>query len=315
VPEPATAHGLGAHVVGRRVVVRRLLRGETGPSGGPAMTDVLGTCLAWADGACVVQPESGEPVTIPWADIVTGKPVPPRASVRQRVSARDAERHALPLWPAVERRSLGEWELRTDPAPVGRLLKRANSCLAFGDPGLPLDAALEAVGSFYSAREREVILQVPLGGEVESALLDRGWTPVPGGDADFLIASLPWALRAARRHARDAPDEAVPGEAVLDEDGSQVGVRFGSAASGRASFHDDWLGLHGLAVDPAYRRRGLGTAVVAELLEWGAERGATTAWLHVEVDNAAAFALYDGLGFTRHHTCRYLVPLPTRPRG
>jgi hypothetical protein len=30
------------------------LPGETGPSGGPAMTDVLGICTAWGDGVCVV---------------------------------------------------------------------------------------------------------------------------------------------------------------------------------------------------------------------------------------------------------------------
>ena len=55
-------HGLGPHVVGLRVVVRRLLRGRTGPTGGPAMTDLLGVCLSWADGTCVVQPETGDPV-------------------------------------------------------------------------------------------------------------------------------------------------------------------------------------------------------------------------------------------------------------
>jgi hypothetical protein len=69
---------LGPHVVGHRVVVRRLVPGETGPSGGPAMTDVLGICLSWSDTECVVAPESGDPVTIPLALIVSGKPVPPR---------------------------------------------------------------------------------------------------------------------------------------------------------------------------------------------------------------------------------------------
>ena len=53
--------------------------GETGPSGGPAMTDLLGVCIAWGDGVCVVAPASGGvPVTIAIADIVSGKPVPPR---------------------------------------------------------------------------------------------------------------------------------------------------------------------------------------------------------------------------------------------
>ena len=50
-PRPPTslapqAASLGPHVVGERVVVRRLLRGETGPTGGPAFTDLLGTCLS-----------------------------------------------------------------------------------------------------------------------------------------------------------------------------------------------------------------------------------------------------------------------------
>jgi len=93
------AHRLGPHVVGMRVVVRRVLPGETGPSGGPAMTDVLGVCTSWGHGECVVVPESGEPVTIRLADIVSGKPVPPRASVRHRVSPLQAQLRALALWP------------------------------------------------------------------------------------------------------------------------------------------------------------------------------------------------------------------------
>ena len=71
-------------MVGRRVVVRRLLRGETGPTGGPAMTDVLGTCEAWADGVVRVRREDGTLAEIPIADIVSGKPVPPRPPRRPR---------------------------------------------------------------------------------------------------------------------------------------------------------------------------------------------------------------------------------------
>src|SRR6185503_13231814 len=158
----------------KRVVVRRLVPGETGPSGGPAMTDVLGICLSWDGTTCVVQPESGPAVSIPLDLIVTGKPVPPRASIRQRVSAREAERHSLPLWPLVERVPLGEWELRTDPAPVGRLLKRANSCLAFGDPGIPLPEAAGVVREFYTTRGRDALAQVELGSAEETALAGLG---------------------------------------------------------------------------------------------------------------------------------------------
>jgi ribosomal protein S18 acetylase RimI-like enzyme len=56
---------------------------------------------------------------------------------------------------------------------------------------------------------------------------------------------------------------------------------------------------------------------VSALLEWGAERGATTAHLQVLADNVPALELYAGLGFTTHHAYRYLagdVRTPHTPR-
>lgn len=90
---PDSPHGghLSA-ATGQRVVVRRVLPGETGPSGGPAMTDVLGV-LEVDDGTTIgVRREDGELVTFPRADLVTGKPVPPRPSVRLRVDAGEVAR-------------------------------------------------------------------------------------------------------------------------------------------------------------------------------------------------------------------------------
>ena len=47
MPPMSAPPGLGPHCVGQRVVVRRLLPGQTGPSGGPAMTDLLGVMESW----------------------------------------------------------------------------------------------------------------------------------------------------------------------------------------------------------------------------------------------------------------------------
>ena len=74
---------LGSHCVGKRVVVRRRLPGLTGPTGGPAMTDVLGVMQSWDGRTTTVRTASGELVRICVADIVSGKPIPPRATRRR----------------------------------------------------------------------------------------------------------------------------------------------------------------------------------------------------------------------------------------
>lgn len=67
---------LGPDCVGLRVVVRSIVPGETGPTGGPAFTDVIGMCTAWTDEDCVVQRSTGEVVHIARRLIVAGKPAP-----------------------------------------------------------------------------------------------------------------------------------------------------------------------------------------------------------------------------------------------
>ncbi|HET6165590.1 MAG TPA: GNAT family N-acetyltransferase [Marmoricola sp.] len=293
-----TKSGLGPHVVGQRVVVRRILRGETGPTGGPAMTDVLGTCESWADGRVVVRREDGTTVEIRTDDIVSGKPVPPRPSVRQRVSAREAESHAAPHWPGVVREPLGAWELRYEPKEVDRLRKRANSCLAMGDPGLPLAEAAEHVVQFYGSRDRTPMVQVEVDSDADRWFVDAGWEVVDGGDSLFLLGSVARARRLL---------DATGAEAELRADGPRARAVIHDRAFAKASIDDDWLGVHDLFVEPEHRRQGLARAVMAALLDWGAEQGATTIWLHVETDNAPAIALYGSMGLAEHHACRYLA--------
>lgn len=288
---------LGPSCVGLRVVVRRVLPGQTGPTGGPAMTDVLGTCLRWSDDECVVQPDEGAPVTIPLRLIVSGKPVPPRPSVRHRVSPLQVERRAGVLWREMTTAPLGEWVLRTAPPFEGRRLRRANSVLAMGDPGVPLDEATQQVREFYEAREQEPLAMVEVGSATEADLRALGWGPIDLAPAHALLASV---ARAARACGVPTTDVEPAG------DDRPVELDLGDAR-GHAALEDEWLGLHGLHVAPDRRRHGLATEVIAGLLAWGAERGATTAWLHVESDNEAALALYQRLGFRVHHSYRYLT--------
>lgn len=70
-------------LIGQRVVVRRRLPGERGPSGGPALSDVVGVLAAWDDETLSVRRGTGELVSIPLADVTAGKPVPPMPSRRR----------------------------------------------------------------------------------------------------------------------------------------------------------------------------------------------------------------------------------------
>jgi GNAT superfamily N-acetyltransferase len=300
---------LGAHVVGQRVVVRRVLRGETGPSGGPALTDVLGTCTSWGDGVCVVQPDAGstdEPVRIPIADIVSGKPVPPRTPPRLRVSPHDAQVRALDLWPDLVTRPVGDWVLRQSSSSRAR---RANSVLAMGPSGVLDD--YDQVVAFYRGLGQRPIAAVLAGSEEFALFRGHGWVPESNdGDTVFELTSVAQARRSLRRVLLpDAEVELVGDESLVT--GRVVGEDGSVLATGLAAYRDDWVGFRGIEVDPAARGRRLGLLLMARLLDWAAERGATTAYLQVLDGNVRAFALYDGLGFVVHHRYRYLAaPLP-----
>lgn len=291
-------------MVGQRIVVRRVVRGETGPTGGPAFTDLLGVCLSWGEGSCVVQPETGAAVTIALADVVSGKPVPPRPSVRQRVGVREAEGRTGVLWPDLERVALGAWELRHEPAPAGRPRKRANSCLAVGDPDRPVADALTEVVAFYTARGRDPLVQVEAGSAVEDDARAAGWQPLDHGESQLRLAGLSVVRRALGRRRQEA-ELTVTGPRAH----ATLGTGCDPLAEAQATLDGDWLGIYGLTVDPAHRRRGLGGDVLAELLGWGAEQGATTVWLHVETANPLGLAFWDALGLAPHHVMRYLAPV------
>jgi ribosomal protein S18 acetylase RimI-like enzyme len=314
---------LGPHVVGQRVVVRRLVRGETGPSGGPAMTDVLGVCETWGDGVMAVRREQGDLVTIATADIVSGKPVPPRPTRHRRLDPAMADRLALPGWQPIERERLGEWLLRAS----GGFSSRGNSVLALGDPGMPLPETVERVAEWYRSRGLDPRAHVHLGSEAAAAFSDAGWK---GYEQTLLM--LAGVSRVLRR--LEGPGPARVWHSSTVDDGwlasDERAARFGEPARqvleagevtlatvrddggavlarGRGAVHDDWVGVSSLWTRADVRRTGLGTAVLRSLLEWGSEHGATTTYLQVVTSNVAAQELYEGLGYEVHHSYDYLV--------
>jgi len=291
------------------------------------MTDVLGVCESWADGVARVRREDGSVVEIRTADIVSGKPVPPRPSVHRRLGAAEADRLALPGWQPVESEPLGEWVLRAS----GGFSSRGNSVLALGDPGIGLSEAVTRVTRWYQARALIPRAHVHPGDDQALAFASAGWS---GYDATLLMLASVSRVRRGLRGAQvvhPRHDVAVDeGWLATDERASRYGepartvleageVTFASVrdddgsvlARGRGVVHGDWLGISALWTREDLRGSGLGTAVLASLLSWGAERGATTTYLQVVAANDSARQLYGARGYEVHHRYEYLVaPAP-----
>ncbi|MBT2546185.1 GNAT family N-acetyltransferase [Streptomyces sp. ISL-44] len=303
--------------VGKRVSVRRV---ERGSSGAPAYTDAVGVLTSWDEGVLTITQKNGKSVRIAESSLVAGKVVPPAPARRRGPAAsfEELSRVTARSWQPLESEPLGEWTLR---AAAG-FTRRANSVLPLGDPGIPLDDALARVTSWYAQRGLPAYVQAATGAVGTQELLiaeleRRGWAAevsadvrigalAPVGDVDAPAAE---AVRLTR-----TPDEAWLGRYGKVRD-PEVARRMlvegpsvwfaalpGGRAIGRCVVDGRWAGFAAVTVDPAHRREGLATAVMAALARRALEEGASAAWLQVETDNPTARALYDGLGFATHHS-------------
>ena len=116
--------------------------------------------------------------------------------------------------------------LRAGAPGDGRHLRRANSALAMGDPGVPLPEALDRVLEFSARHERPPLAVVELGSDTEQALASLGWAATDLAPVHTQLAPVARTLRGLG----GAPDDAW-----LAEDGDRVEVRLGGLARGRAA--------------------------------------------------------------------------------
>jgi N-acetylglutamate synthase len=247
----------------------------------------------------------------------------------------ELERIAATHWRGSEEEWHGDWLLRAAAGFTGR----ANSALAIGDPALPLDAALATVTGWYRSRGLPPMIAVPLsldpsgaGHELDRALAARNWGTRPG-EAFVMVADLPLDISGvgagtgadhelvvsaepddgwlARYHYRGTDRLPPVARNVLTscEEQAFVSLRDGGGvlAIARVSVAEGWAGITAVEVHPDYRRRGLGTAITAAACQVAASRKVQAVFLQVEAGNAAARALYEGIGFRYAHLYRYRV--------
>ncbi|WP_328411034.1 GNAT family N-acetyltransferase [Streptomyces violaceus] len=306
--------------VGKRVSVRSLIE-HAAP--GEKFTDTVGVLTSWDKGVLLITRKSGESVHIAESALVAGKVVP-AAPARRRGPATSYEelaRVAARAWRPVESERLGDWELRA----ASGFTRRANSVLPLGEPGMPLDEALGAVRRWYGDRGLPAYVQTATGAEGTQELLcaeleKRGWVrevtaelwvgplaPVadraePSGVVLSREADEAWLARYQRRGLSEVALR-VLGGGPSAWFATVPGATRGAApdAIGRCVVDGRWAGFAAVEVDPALRRQGLGTAVMAALARRALDEGASAAWLQVEAENAGARELYAGMGFAPHH--------------
>jgi ribosomal protein S18 acetylase RimI-like enzyme len=284
--------------IGSRVSIRYRL-----PAGSaPPMTDVIGHVQALDP--VVVRTKSGELVEIDPADVVGVRELghaPVRAS-----EIRALEHAAALAWPGTEQHWHHGWLLRAG----GGYTSRANSAV-------PLDfsaniTALPGIIDWYERRGLAPWLALP------ERLVPVRATGI--NNTRVMVTVIPEAESHAEVTLLDRPDRAwlacyerdvpvpvltavVDGEVVF---ASMADEAVGRGAVTTAPDGTVWLGISAVHVAAQHRRRGHARMLCQAVLVWGANRGATRAYVQVLTDNAAAITLYTGLGFVLHHHHRYV---------
>ncbi len=80
-----------------------------------------------------------------------------------------------------------------------------------------------------------------------------------------------------------------------------------TVAVGMGVLDGGYLGIYNLITDEAFRRRGIGTEVILNLLDWGIDHQAKTAYLQVMTNNEPAQNMYGRLGFQETYQYWYRV--------
>jgi N-acetylglutamate synthase len=245
----------------------------------------------------------------------------------RRISSAELERRALAGWLALHE-PLGEWTLRA----AGGFTGRANSCLAVGDPGMPIEQAAARIVEFARNHGIAPMAQVVTGSAEDAALRALNWvdTYVPTEVlavrlADLLGIEVPvQAVRIVEMlegswwdaYQLSRPNAADPALLRMILDGHPPRA-FASAtddaedvpfAIARGHLSRDWLGVASIWIRDDRRRQGWATAMLRALGHWAARRGARYCYLQVASANTVAIAAYERLGFVRHHSYHYLAP-------
>ncbi len=240
-------------------------------------------------------------------------------------SIKTLEQAGFASWPAAKVVDDGTWQIRLSSALP---YKRTNSinCLDLADGANVEQRLASAIAQFDMAGVKPTLRSTPLTPpELIKACSTSDWSS-PYSESLVMTAPLQSHFNSGGFDMFEEPapewianykaltmNSDIDGSAITDTlNAIEKPVCFFQIASpdqclgvAVAVVQDKLVGLFGLAVATAARRTGLGRSLSHAALAWGADHGASTAWLQVEDDNRPAKQLYQALGFTERYRYAY----------
>ena len=165
----------------------------------------------------------------------------------------------------------------------------------------PANLGEELAARGYEAFDPTFVQVRPLAHPPEPRDCDGIEIETPGIDAFADAVAL---LQDSTREQRDAYYERMantpqPSRYLMAQrDGRAVGV-------GTVMHEDGLAGVFSMATSPEMRQRGVASALLARLLTWAWEHGASHAYLQVDSQNHAALAVYRKFGFATAYSYHY----------
>jgi len=237
-------------------------------------------------------------------------------------TTRRLEELTLNTSPAIHQALYDGWLLRASATDT----RRANSATAMYASTLPLEEKIAFTEAWYRVYGQPAIFRLTEAfapPELDSLLAARGYsrevetwvmtrdlsTGIPPGEY-----SLPLGAKLFERTESEGLDDIhrmkAAGPALHAQDlrrqalwkGPQVFLSLktihGVASTGMARLEAGHLGIFNMRTASRARDKGYATILVAYLLAWGLEQGATTAFLQVDQANEPAIAVYRKFGFS-----------------
>ncbi len=224
--------------------------------------------------------------------------------------------------PATHQAFYDGWVLRAS----GTDTRRANSATALQSSNLPLEQKIAYTEAWYRTYGQSAIFRLTAAfspADLDATLEARGYTR----EADTFVMTLdlaggvsqdepvlPAGAKLVERTVSEGLDDVHRMRAVTPEHherdtqrqalwkGPQRFVSLktinGVASTGMARMEAGHIGIFSMRTAGNARGKGYATLLVAHLLAWGREQGASKAFLQVDQANEAAIAVYQKFGFT-----------------